>query len=165
MLLWSERHNNIYFGAGFENGLIKIVNNLLKNNSILINTEPSYIDGAWHTLNIQLNKHFLKVIIDNIEQINENLLQSNEHISNGDRIFIGEYRKQIILTFRLQFLKFTYFPGGLSSELSTESKTNIQYRNAFHGCIDAVKLGNKMEYIHDFSVFEGENIGSCHYGF
>lgn len=91
LLFWIERQQNIYLGVGFENGFIKIVNNLLQNRSVLIHSDLSYIDGAWHILHIQLNKHFLKIIIDNSEPIIENLFQQNNgYISNEDRIFIGK---------------------------------------------------------------------------
>lgn len=91
LLFWSERPHNIFLGVGFENGFIKIVNNLLRNHSVLIHSEQYFIDGAWHTLHAQLNKHFLKIIIDNNEPIIENLFESSDHISNGDRIFIGNF--------------------------------------------------------------------------
>lgn len=89
LLFWSERQPNIYLGVGFEDGFIKVVHNRVQNNSALIHSEQSYIDGAWHTLHIQLNKHFLKIIIDNSEPIIENFFNSNDYISNGDNIFIG----------------------------------------------------------------------------
>lgn len=102
ILFWTEKQKNIYLGAGFENGFIKIVNNLLRNNTVLINSEQSYIDGAWHILNIQMNKYFLKTTVDNSQTIIENLIESSEHISNGNRIFIGNYS---FLFFVIEYLK------------------------------------------------------------
>lgn len=89
MLFWCEKQKDIYLGVGFENGFIKIVNNLLMNNSIIIKNKNSYIDGAWHILNVYLSNKNLQIVIDNYERTIETFSESNYLIDNGDTIYIG----------------------------------------------------------------------------
>lgn len=58
------------------------------------------------------------------------------------------------------FLKL--FTGGFSDDKSIQSKTRNKFSTPFKGCIQDINFENESTpHQHDFSSYEGENIGEC----
>lgn len=75
-------------------------------------------------------------------------------------------------------LNLFFFTGGLPQSQSITNRTNNLFHKSFSGCLQDVQINNLQQpqipqqqgtsttqqpklFIHDFSHYEGENIGEC----
>lgn len=74
LLFWTSRNNNTFLGLGLEEGHMKLASNLLdtESNTLDIPTGGFVADGAWHNVNIEIDKKVIELSIDSRPIFTEN---------------------------------------------------------------------------------------------
>lgn len=106
LLFWTSRDKNKFLGLGIEAGHIKLASNLLdtESNTLDIPTGGFVADGAWHNVQIEIDKKVIELSIDSRPIFTEN--KKTVDLTNDkmdllaammeDLFYIGKYLNEII---------------------------------------------------------------------